>query len=310
MGSTSYTTSALITPFEEWESCSNTLWVGRDGLLGYVSPAERHQESCLHQDGMYVLEYTNSGDQDVLVNGDWRIVPAQHVLWTSPHAWHAHRVTQSIESIYFILLPEVVDEIWQHSETDAGVPPPLAIIPARGSLAATMHRALVEARERRPGYVFLLTLLLRQVVTECFRALRQPGLDIPAIETSRTLVVEPLRQAVEILRAEHDRTDLLMPEVARRVGFSLFHFSRRFKDELGVTPGHYLRHLRLTHALPLLLHSELTLDAIAYLSGFGAARRLAEACKEAFGHTPSEIRAAGGVQFVAVDPPAQECAHA
>ncbi len=296
-------------PFGEWESCSNTLWVGREGLLGYISPAERHQESCLHQDGMYVLEFTSNGDQDVLVNGDWRIVPPQHVLWTSPQAWHAHRVAQSIESIYFILLPEVVNEVWQQSATD-GVPPPLAIIPARGVLAATMQRALAEVRERRPGYAFLLTLLLRQAVAECFRALRQPSLDLPAIETTRTPVVEPLRQAVEILRAEHDRTDLYIPEVARRVGFSLFHFSRRFKDELGVTPGQYLRHLRLTHALPLLVHSELTIDAIAYLSGFGAARRLAEACKDAFGHTPSEIRIAGGIQFVAIEPPAQECAHA
>jgi hypothetical protein len=86
--------AAEVHSIQEWESCPNTLWVGREGLLGYVSLSERHQESELHEDGMHVLDYTSTGEQDVLVDGQWRLVPTQHVLWTGPHARHAHILKQ------------------------------------------------------------------------------------------------------------------------------------------------------------------------------------------------------------------------
>jgi AraC-like DNA-binding protein len=289
-----------IHAFGEWESCPNTLWVGPDGLLGYVSLCERHQESDLHEDGMYVLDYTNAGEQDVLVDGQWRLVPAQHVLWTGPHARHAHRVNQCVESVYFILSPQIVDEIWRHHETN-GSPPQLAIISAGGALDQTMQRALSEARERRRDSAYLLSLLLRQATLECFRAQRQSGLEVPGVRASHSRLTAPLRQAVEILRNEHDRTDLTLLEVAQRVGFSLFHFSRRFKEGLGVSPGHYLRQLRLMHAMPLLLRTDMTFEAIAYLSGFGSARRLSDTCKQLFGHPPLQIRTTGNIHFVARD---------
>jgi len=172
-----------------------------------------------------------------------------------------------------------------------------------------MQQALYEARERQPGFQFLLSLLLHEALIEFFRAISESTLDLPTREASSALESTPLRQAVEILRAEHDQPDLQMLDVAQRVGFTLIHFSRRFKEELGVTPGQYVRHLRLSHAVPLLLRTDLTLEAIAYLSGFGSARRLAEASKDAYGCTPREIRTAGGNQAELVDRLAQKRAH-
>jgi AraC-like DNA-binding protein len=292
--------AAEVHPFMEWETCPSTLWVGQEGLLGYVSLSERHQESELHEDGMYVLDFTSTGEQDVLVDGQWRLVPTQHVLWTSPRARHAHRVNQRVESVYFILTPQVVHEVWRHHGT-SGSPPGLAIVSAHGALEHTMRLALQEARERRWDSSYLLSLRLRQAVLECFRAQRRPGLEVPSITTSQRPMTAPVQQAVEILQVEHDRCDLMLLDVAHRVGFSLFHFTRRFKEELAISPGQYLRQLRLMHAVPLLLRTDMTCTAIAYLSGFVSARRLSEACKHVFGHSALEIRAAGGIHFVAGD---------
>jgi AraC-like DNA-binding protein len=292
--------AAEVRSFLEWESCPNTLWVGREGLLGYVSLSERHQESELHEDGMYVLDYTSTGEQDVLVESHWRLVPTRHVLWTGPHARHAHRVNQRVESVYFILTPEVVNDVWRHQET-SGSPPGIAIVSGHGALEHIMRQALQEARDPRGDSPYLLSLLLRQAILECFRAQRRSGVEVPGISTSHGPLTAPVSRAVEIFEAEHDRTDLTLPEVARRVGFSVFHFSRCFKEEVGVSPGHYLRELRLMHAVPLLLRTDMTFEAIAYLSGFGSVRRLSETCKHLFGHPPLEIRAAGGIHFIAGD---------
>jgi hypothetical protein len=226
-----------VNPFVEWESCPNTLWVGHEGLLGYVSPSERHQESALHEDGMYVLDYTSAGEQDVLVDGQWRLVPAQHAIWTGPHAWHAHRVNHYVESVYFLLTPWVVDEVWRQ-QGNTGSPPQLAVATGRGDLEQTMRRALQEARERRADSSYALSLLLRQAILDCFRAQRQIGLDVPSIKHEPKPMTSPMSQAVQILQVEHDRTDLALPEVAQRVGFSLFHFSPTFVM-LGRAGGRY-----------------------------------------------------------------------
>jgi AraC-like DNA-binding protein len=290
--------AAEVQSFLEWESCPNTLWVGREGLLGYVSLSERHQESELHEDGMHVLDFTSTGEQDILVDGQWRLVPTHHVLWTAPHARHAHRVNQRVESVYFILTSEVVAEVWRHQEP-GGSPPSLAIVSGHGALEHIMRQALQEARERRADSPYLLSLLLRQAILECFRAQRRSGMEVPGISASHRPVTAPVSRAVEIFQAEHDRADLCLQEVALRVGFSVFHFSRRFKEEVGVSPGQYLRELRLTHAVPLLLQTDMSFESIAYLSGFGSARRLSETCKHLFGHPPQQIRAAGSIHFVA-----------
>jgi AraC-like DNA-binding protein len=55
------------------------------------------------------------------------------------------------------------------------------------------------------------------------------------------------------------------------------------------------------HALPLLLRTNMTFEAVAYLSGFASARRLSDACKHQFARPPIEIRASGSIHFVADD---------
>lgn len=108
--------------------------------------------------------------------------------------------------------------------------------------------------------------------------------------------------AVRLLEEYHSCSSLSLEGIAQEVGLSFFHFLRRFKQEIGVTPGHYLRQQRLNHALQLLFSTRLSIEEISYQSGFGTSRQLTEACKAVFGQSPSLLRKTSGFFFLLPPP--------
>jgi len=76
-------------------------------------------------------------------------------------------------------------------------------------------------------------------------------------------------------------------DLAHAVGMSRAHFLRRFKAEFGVTPMHYSRHRRLSHALNLLESGENSFKEVAERVGFCDEFHFSKAFKAEFGESPS-----------------------
>lgn len=98
-----------------------------------------------------------------------------------------------------------------------------------------------------------------------------------------------LAGAIRFIRANLARPihiDDLVREtrLSRRMLFQAFH------DELGRSPQQEIRRLRLAHAQGLLTTSELSLDTVARLSGFGNARYMARVFTNELGKPPSAFR--------------------
>lgn len=68
--------------------------------------------------------------------------------------------------------------------------------------------------------------------------------------------------------------------------------ARSFKSEFGVTIGEYIRQKRLSHAVTLLLESDLTLDAIALDAGFADQAHLNRSFVKHYRLTPGRYRQA------------------
>ena len=62
---------------------------------------------------------------------------------------------------------------------------------------------------------------------------------------------EPVAAAIGCMLARH-RDTLTVADLAREAGLSRFHFTRRFRREAGITPGAFLRRLRIARATELL----------------------------------------------------------
>ncbi len=84
-------------------------------------------------------------------------------------------------------------------------------------------------------------------------------------------------------------------QLAELMHFSEGHFREVFLREVGISPGAYLRHLRLQHSQKLLANNKLPIADIARLSGFASATHFGQVFKGTFGMPPKEFRKRQGV---------------
>lgn len=83
---------------------------------------------------------------------------------------------------------------------------------------------------------------------------------------------------------------LTLGELAAQSRMSVRNFTRRFREEVGVSPNHWLAQQRLDLARRLLEASDLTVDRIATEAGFGSGTNFRQQFKRAVGVAPSAYR--------------------
>lgn len=102
--------------------------------------------------------------------------------------------------------------------------------------------------------------------------------------------------------SQHLDQPLTVAELARRAGMSERTFTRRFRADLGVSPGQWLLGQRLDAARELLESSELPVDAVAARVGMSSALNLRRHFRLRLGTTPAAYRRtfSAGLPSVAV----------
>jgi AraC family transcriptional regulator len=98
-----------------------------------------------------------------------------------------------------------------------------------------------------------------------------------------------LRHAKELLH-ENCRTSVRIGELAAAVGVHPIHLSRTFRKFFRVTPGEYLRNLRLEVAASMLRKRDGSVAFVALESGFSDQSQLSRVFRRKFGVTPAEYR--------------------
>ncbi|MGF7235463.1 MAG: GlxA family transcriptional regulator [Frankia sp.] len=107
----------------------------------------------------------------------------------------------------------------------------------------------------------------------------------PVPEVTDTGTAPTRRWALERLDHPVQLTDL-----AAHAGMSRRTFTRRFRAEVGESPGKWLTQQRIDLARHLLEHSDLTIDRIAESSGFGTAASLRQHLRGAIAVSPNAYR--------------------
>jgi AraC family transcriptional regulator len=104
-----------------------------------------------------------------------------------------------------------------------------------------------------------------------------------------------LRRAVAMI--DHHLSDeeegrVALRAVARDVHMSYFHFSRAFKQSMGMTATTYIAERRIERAKKMLEETELPISEIALRSGFSSQSHFTTAFRRLAGATPKAFRAA------------------
>ncbi|MGW1131137.1 GlxA family transcriptional regulator [Streptomyces griseoluteus] len=83
---------------------------------------------------------------------------------------------------------------------------------------------------------------------------------------------------------------LQLRDLAEREAMSVRTFTRRFREEVGVSPGQWLTAQRVELARQLLESTDLSVDQVARDSGFGTAQSMRQHLQQALGVTPTSYR--------------------
>lgn len=103
----------------------------------------------------------------------------------------------------------------------------------------------------------------------------------PQLATTRTARAWALGRLDQPLR---------LRDMAARESMSVRTFTRRFREEVGISPGQWLTQQRVERARHLLESSDLSVDRIARDAGFGTAQSMRQHLQAALGVTPTAYR--------------------
>lgn len=156
--------------------------------------------------------------------------------------------------------------------------------PVLKNLMQEMGRQVGEGWPLGGLYADLLAMSLgRQLL------LRHAANPVSAQEQKGGLTALKLRRALEYIN-QHLSEDVKIEEVAREVEQSAFHFAHAFRNSTGYTPYQYLMDQRMARARQLLKSTDLPVQDIASLTGFGSAVNFVRAFRQRVGVTPGEWR--------------------
>jgi AraC family transcriptional regulator, regulatory protein of adaptative response / methylated-DNA-[protein]-cysteine methyltransferase len=103
--------------------------------------------------------------------------------------------------------------------------------------------------------------------------------------------VERIREICRYIE-RHPDEPLKLESLAAMANTSKFHFARRFKAVVGVTPKEFVNAQRLSR-FKNTLKNDGSIDAAAYDAGYGSSSRVYENATRNLGMTPAQYRAAG-----------------
>ena len=88
----------------------------------------------------------------------------------------------------------------------------------------------------------------------------------------------------------HFAEPLSVDELAFMSGFSTYHYIRKFKEYMGITPHEYLMSVRLGNASYLLKNTVSSITDICYKCGYSSSSAFTTAFKREFGCAPKDYR--------------------
>jgi len=98
-----------------------------------------------------------------------------------------------------------------------------------------------------------------------------------------------LRQILDYIDARIDQ-EIKLADLAQLLDMSQFHFSRLFKQSVGVSPYQYLLQQRVERAKQLLKNTDRLITDIALICGFNSHSHLSKQFKQLTGMTPKSYR--------------------
>ncbi|NCJ07922.1 helix-turn-helix domain-containing protein [Synechococcales cyanobacterium C] len=239
---------------------------------------------CLSLNGRpsRVLQQMNNRQHSALfARGDLSITPAGALLVSQ---WHHNEKYLQIR-LASKFLEDVAQSTLDNRATSVDLAPEFRIRTPEIEQIAMM--LLSELRNGAPTGLLYAESLTHVLAVHLLKhhSVSQPCIVLQEVGLSD----RQLLQVTDYIVA-HLASNLQLSDLAASVGLSQFHFSRLFKQSIGVTPYQYILRQRIERAKQLLKTTKLSVMEIALLCGFSSHSHLGKLFRQHTGVTPKRYR--------------------
>ncbi len=117
------------------------------------------------------------------------------------------------------------------------------------------------------------------------------GKPVPKQTGGKDVESDFYRRFIGLIMADMGNSDLSVEDIADKMSLSKSQLGRKIKSLTNYTPVEIIRNLRVKEARRLLTTTEKSISEIAYEVGFSLPAYFSKCFKDAYGETPSELRA-------------------
>lgn len=159
---------------------------------------------------------------------------------------------------------------------------------AKTEIGKQIQGLIDEYTDRYDGYKLALKARLYDLVV---MLIRKVPID-KSLNEEETLQKENLRRLENTFTyvEKNYQSEIKLENAASAAGFSIYHFARFFKQNMGMTFVQYLNNFKITKAEWLLMNEETTITDIAFRSGFNSVKTFNRVFKQISGNSPTEYK--------------------
>ena len=242
----------------------------REEESGFLFKGEKHS--------MYELTYVDRGQLHCVVDGNGTTLKQGQLMIFTPNQWHMQytdlNVTARFLTIAFDMESELpmnfADRVFDLSSAEA--------VFLKQLLGEIDTNDIFSGDFIRCNLKLLLLSVLRDVSG------RKKRLKTPVALRNENLIVSRTLQYI----ADHVYDKLSVEAVAKETGVSTSHLTALFQRQLNISPGEYIRRVKLEESKGLIREGKMNFSQIAAKLNYSTIHHFSRQFKDNFGISPSE----------------------
>ena len=246
----------------------------------------------------YVYHYIEAGQWEFrMCNRLYRVGPGSIIL-LYPRLLHRVRPLSSgrlVQQVIHFRMPEEESGANLTSPEQPGLPPTVSLSPScRGPISLLVpprarplvRKVFYDMLEEYLGNKPARSVALAGLMTELLGLYLRHGDKMVAGKEHPAACWVNLQRCIAYIHKNYANANLGIADMSRAAGFSLYHFCRIFRQQLGLSPYQYLTHYRIDQARRLLHEHRLNCSQIAEATGFSSLHRFSKVFKRIEGVAP------------------------
>ena len=224
---------------------------------------------------MAKLTYVDSGTIHSVVDGQDSLLNQGDLVVYRPGQWHMQYADTGVAPRFLSISFEAEHCDWSAL---AGRP-----ITASKAVRDCLQQMLREQESPAPHSSDMLLSLLTMILISLLRE-NAGEVAVPAAGSSENRIIARAQQYI----TDHVADKLSVPIVAKNIGVSASYLTALFQKHLQISPGEYLRRVKLQKSKQLIREGNLNFTQIAEELEYSTVHHFSRQFKEKFGITPSQ----------------------